>query len=553
MKCSKIGSLFRMIRKQFLVLLCFFSGIAVQADKVIETTNGLIQGITVATGDLEVEAFLSIPYAEPPIGDLRFRKPVPKTSWTGVYDASKLPPPCVQNITGILYYEPNIENMTEDCLFLNMWVPYSTKSNKLKPILLFIHGGAYNVGSGNQKVMDGTNLAKLGDIIVANLNYRLGSFGLFSAFIEEADGNMGIYDQILALKWLWNNAKSFGGDPDHIVLMGESAGAMCISNHVISPMSKGMIKRIILQSGSATIPLILDNNAKLYATSHTFATSVGCANKTFTLKDNPRAVVQCLKSLPPEALSAGDGFLKRTNPITFIPRVGDEYLPIPVTHNLKDGNFKDTELLIGVNKQEGAFFVSISAPQYFGTYGNSGVKVSKGFAHQTTSIMFSYLGQKDPRGIADFYIKSVKNGTSEKYVRAIALALGDGLIQCGAIFHAEFYSPRNPVYFYLLDRRPSSTPLADWMETTHYDELQYVFGNPLFANFTPEEEKFSRRMMMRWIAFIKTGNPNIPDEVNWPVFKTDDPKYLILNDEEKVMLKRLDDNRCEFWRERYEA
>ncbi|GFY39338.1 acetylcholinesterase-1 [Trichonephila inaurata madagascariensis] len=539
--------------RKLLVLLWCFSGITVLADRIIETTNGLIQGVKVASGDLEVEAFLSIPYAEPPVGDMRFQKPVPKTSWAGVYDATKLPPSCFQNATGNFYWEPNVENMTEDCLYLNIWVPYSSKSNKLKPIVFYIHGGAFNVGSGNQKLFDGAKLAQFGDIIVANLNYRLGPFGLFSAFIEEANGNMAIYDQILALKWLWNNAKSFGGDPDHIVLQGESAGAMCISNHLVSSMSKGMIKRAILQSGSATIPLILDNNAKLYADSQTFSSKVGCANESFTLKDNPKAIVQCLKSLPPEVLAAGEGFLKRTNPLTFIPRVGDEYLPRPFTHQLKDGNFKDVEMLMGVNKLEGAFFVSISAPQYFGTYGNGGVRVSKAFAHQTMSLMFTFLGQRSPRKIADFYIKPIKNGNSEKYVHAVSLGLGDCLIDCGVIFHAEYYSLRNPVYFYVLDRRPSSTPVAEWMKTSHYDELQYVFGNPLFANFTPEEERFSQRVMARWVAFIKTGNPNIPDEINWPVFTRDAPKYLVLKDKEEVVLKRHDDNRCEFWRERFQA
>ncbi|GIY83411.1 acetylcholinesterase [Caerostris darwini] len=314
-----------------------------------------------------------------------------------------------------------------------------------------------------------------------------------------------------------------------------------------------MIKRAIMQSGSATIPLVLDDNAQLYKISQKLATMVGCADKTTTIKDNPSVIVQCLKRLSAEQLSNAEGLIKNTNPITFYPRTGDEYLPQPTIYDLKEGNFKDVELLIGMNKEEGPFFVTVAAPQYFGTYGVDGVTtVSRRFAHQLIRIMFGFLGQKNEKDIADFYINTVKNGTSEKYTLAISAALGDFLINCADVFQAEFHSLRNPVYFYVFSRRPSSTPLAEWMDTTHFDELQYVFGNPLFSNFTPEEEQLSRRMMARWLAFAKTGNPNIPGTLKWPVFKHDDPEYLEIKDEEMIRL-RPDNFRCEFWRDRYQA
>ncbi|GIY83410.1 acetylcholinesterase-1 [Caerostris darwini] len=213
-----------MICLQILAFLWHVIGIVV-ADRVVMTNNGPVQGVTVSSEDaMDIEAFLGIPYAEPPIGRLRFLKPIPKTPWMGVFDASTLPPTCIQNVTFHYYYEPNVDNMTEDCLHLNLWVPYSKNSTQLKPIIIFIHGGALNVGSSNMKVYDGTNLAQFGDVIVASMNYRVGVMGFFTAFIDDANGNMGIYDQILAMNWIKDNARSFGGDPNHIVLMGESAG-----------------------------------------------------------------------------------------------------------------------------------------------------------------------------------------------------------------------------------------------------------------------------------------------------------------------------------------
>ncbi|GFU18184.1 acetylcholinesterase [Nephila pilipes] len=519
------------------------------------TNNGPVQGITVASSEHEVEAFLGIPFAEPPIGDLRFRKPIPKTSWTDVYDASRKPPTCVQNVTERYYWSPNIENMTEDCLYLNLWVPYSGSERRLKPILIYIHGGGFNFGSANQKFFDGKNLAKFGDVIVGNMNYRVGVMGFFSAFIEEADGNMGMYDQLLAMKWISDNAKHFGGDPNHIVLMGESAGAMSVTLHLVSPLSKSIaIKRAILQSGSGVIPIISEESNQVHRYSKALALLLGCENKNFTIKNDPKIVVECLKRLPVEKLSFAEGRIKRMNPACFVPRVGDEFMPHSAAKDLKEGNFRDIELLTGVNKQEGPFFLTIAAPQFFGKYGeHMPSSVSRGSARMITQAFFKTLGQKNDKEILNTYINSIKNGTSDEYTYGISSAMGDFMISCSTLFQAEFHSMKSPAYFYVFSRRPSSTLLAAWMGTTHFEEVQYVFGNPIYEHFTPEEEQLSRRMMSRWVSFVKTGNPNVPGETEWPLFKHDDPAYLEINDEEKVVRLRPDNYRCDFWRERFHA
>lgn len=151
---------------------------AATCDRIIQTTNGPIRGMIVESG--KVEAFLGIPYAEPPVGRLRFAKPVSKSSGEAVYHANQLPPPCIQAKFGPAYFAPNISNMSEDCLYLNLWVPQSQDKSERKTILIFIHGGGFMVGSSNMKVYDGALLAEYGDIIVATINYRVGGLGFFT-------------------------------------------------------------------------------------------------------------------------------------------------------------------------------------------------------------------------------------------------------------------------------------------------------------------------------------------------------------------------------------
>ncbi|KFM71865.1 Cholinesterase, partial [Stegodyphus mimosarum] len=488
---------------KLLFILSFIS--TAFSDRVVMTNSGPVQGITVSL-EPEIEAFLGIPYAEPPVGRMRFMKPVPKRSWLGVYDASKLAPTCIQNASTQYYYMPNIENMTEDCLYLNMWVPYSKNRTNLKPIIFFIHGGAFNLGSSNMRVYDGTRMASRGDVIVVTINYRVGVMGFFSAFTEEVEGNMGAYDQVLALNWVYNNAEAFGGNPHHIVLIGESAGAMSVSGHLVANLTRHLFKRVILQSGAGIQPMSLDEDGRLYKLSQRLATMVGCADKNITLRTDPRLIVSCLRRLPARVLSAAEGILMKIHPITFLPRIGVPDMPKGIVYNLLEGNFKDTEMLIGINKNEGTFFLTAAAPDYFGVYGKDNIKtVSRRMAYQITRFIYKNTEQTDEGKIADFYVNSVKNGTSDAYTQAMSDSLGDYLITCGSVFNAEIHSLRNPVYFYVFSHRSSSSPLAEWMGCTHFDEMEYVFGNPLHGNFTPEEEQLSERLMDRWLTFAKTG------------------------------------------------
>ncbi|XP_015930698.2 acetylcholinesterase-1-like [Parasteatoda tepidariorum] len=523
------------------------------SDRVVMTNNGPVQGITVASGNPNIEAFLGIPYAEPPTGRLRFRKPVPKTPWSGVYDASNLSPPCIQNGTDDFYYIPKLANMSEDCLYLNIWVPYSRRSTGLKPVLIYIHGGAFNTGSSIQEVLDGTVLSQRGDILVINLNYRVGVLGFFTSLSDEAVGNFGLHDQVTALRWIKENVKSFGGDPNHLVLMGNSAGAMAVCGHLVSPLTRHIIKRGILQSGGGIQTMILDDNKRLLETAEKVSRITGCADRKFTLKENPKVVVACLKRLSYMELSRAEGLLMRGNPLTFFPRVGDDYLPKPVIDLIREGKMEHSDVIIGTNEEEGNFFLAVAIPQFFGINGHNNVQtINKKLAKQLLTLIFKNTEQTEEKEIAEFYAGSVVNETSDTFTKALGMSLGDYFIVCNSFYQAEFQSIGNSVYFYVLTRRPSSSPLNGWMGTTHFDEVQYTFGNPLFDNFTEEEKKFSDRIMDRWINFIRNGSPNIPNEIQWPKFTLNNTVYLDMNDEETIRI-RPDNYRCEFWRDRFQA
>lgn len=482
---------------------CFF--VIVSSDPIVDTSSGPIRGVSSLEQD--VDAYLGIPYAEPPVDELRFCKPIPKKQWTEIYNASSLPPPCSQMDVGPYYFMPDVTKISEDCLYLNIWAPKSNSTEVLKPIIIFIHPGGFLTGSSNLKAHDGSHLASRGDLVVVTINYRLGALGYFLAFSEEADGNMGMYDQIMAIKWVKENAKQFSGDPENIVLMGASAGSYSISAHLVSPLSQNLFNRAIIQSGSLVNPMLSDDNVVLYENSRAFAQLIGCTNENVTLKGDPKSVVKCLKTKSKEDIIAAEKTLFATTPELFFPRVNDEFLPKGVVDLYREGKFrKDVEVLAGFNEEEGTLLTTVVLQEYFGHFGEKEINMNKHRAAVLSTVTLSGFGQSSTGGIIKQYLNRVKNRTALGYSKMITNIMGDFLITCNTIFLADLLSTKgNPVYFYKFGFRSPSTPMADWIGTTHLDEVQYVFGSPYHANFTAEEVELSNNLIDRWSTFARTG------------------------------------------------
>ncbi|XP_070551121.1 carboxylesterase 1D-like [Ptychodera flava] len=282
-----------MLFTRFAVFLAVSSYCAA-VDPLVEIRSGILLGTSVEFSHKDVDVkrtvnvFKGIPYAEPPVGELRFRPPQPKVSWEGEYNATYYRSICIQPPNPFLPIEGKQD---EDCLFLNVYAPKTTQSRKL-PVMVWIHGGALVVGSGSGDFYDGTVLAAVGDVVVVTFNYRLGALGFFVTGDEHATGNYGLYDQIAALQWIQTNIEAFGGDPNKVTVFGESAGSISAEFLLLSPLTDGLFHRVILQSGTATMAGFTGSDSAFHNTiAHGLGKIVGCE------KDTSDELVACLRSV----------------------------------------------------------------------------------------------------------------------------------------------------------------------------------------------------------------------------------------------------------------
>ncbi|XP_066292574.1 pyrethroid hydrolase Ces2e-like [Branchiostoma lanceolatum] len=239
------------------LLLCYVGATAALNDGlVVSTVTGQVRGTTTHTTDLPdkpIYTFLGIPYAAPPVGELRYRPPQPALPWEGVREAVEYGSYCPQNLTSFNNLDHDFpiefgENMTmsEDCLTVNVFTPTVAEDAAL-PVLLWIHGGALTIGMGSPPGWE--VLAAHQDVVVVSINYRLGVLGFLSTGDENMPGNYGFLDQVRAMEWVKENIRSFGGDPERVTLFGESAGGISISYHLLSPLSRGLFQRAIMVPG----------------------------------------------------------------------------------------------------------------------------------------------------------------------------------------------------------------------------------------------------------------------------------------------------------------
>lgn len=352
---------------------------------VVETTSGLVRGFPRTVLDKEVHVFYGIPFAKPPIGPLRFRKPLPIEPWHGVLNATVLPNSCYQEryeyfpgFPGEEMWNPNT-NISEDCLYLNIWVPQKYRlrhkgdgspggnggpRNGLLPLLVWIYGGGFMSGTATLDVYNADIMAATSNVIIASMQYRVGAFGflyLNKHFTnsEEAPGNMGLWDQALALRWLRDNAEAFGGDPELITIFGESAGGSSVSLHLISPVTRGLVRRGILQSGTLNAPWSYMSGEKANEVATILVDDCGC-NSTM-LNENPARVMACMRSVDAKTISVQQwnsywGILGFPS----APTIDGIFLPKHPLDLLREADFKDTEILIGNNENEGEFFFLVS-------------------------------------------------------------------------------------------------------------------------------------------------------------------------------------------------
>jgi len=510
------------------------------ASCLVSTLNGDVQGVDRG----ESCAFLGIPYAAPPVGQLRWKPPQPASPWT-VLNAVTPPPNCPS-----IQLPARVLSGNEDCLKLNIWVRNPLPS-KPAPVIVWLHTGAFFGASANFPSHNGERLAVERGVIVVAPNYRLGPFGFLAhtALASEdpwhpASGNYGLMDQRAALAWVRENISQFGGDPTKVTLAGTSAGAESVGLHLVSPSSAGLFQRAIVQSGAVTVRW--PAHSEVESQGAAFATALGCTN--------PSDVLACLRSKTRDqvllALSQGTQQVSaRPDTVYWLPIVDGVEIPDQPRFLFESGAFHQVPTIIGTNRDEGwGAFITRSFPS-----GPDSI--------QYEDWIFNEFGP-DASGMLAAY--PATNGTFE--AEPLARLVGDAQFVCEARRLARLIErTKTPVFLYSYEYEIDSLAVD---HVIHGVETNILFGNdyvpPIFASHTLDASDLVLHSTMAgyWTRFAISGNPNRPrrsmystsDEptvVHWPAFThpreagRGSDKYLVLDSIVREG-KRQREKQCDF-------
>ncbi|XP_023258749.1 acetylcholinesterase-like isoform X1 [Seriola lalandi dorsalis] len=527
---------------------------ATQDDLVITTKHGKVQGKLVSVLDGNVRAFLGVPYAKPPLGKLRFRAAEPAERWDRVRDATEFPNSCFQlpdvafpGFKGAEMWNPNTL-MSEDCLYLNVWSPHFNKTQPqpapLAPVLVWIYGGAFSAGTSTLDIYDGRFLSKSEGVVVVSMNYRVGAFGFLSLpDNKDIRGNAGLLDQRLALQWVANNIAAFGGDPSKVTLFGESAGSGSVGFHLLSPGSHGLFHRAVMESGSPNAPWGTVSLTESWDRALRLASSLKCPTSP------PGQLEACLQKADPYEIAEKQYNAPAQPSILgalFVPVVDGDFLPDKPEVLLSSGKLPKKEVLLGLNKDEGTYFLIYGVPGYSLT--GQSLITREQFLKGVDLIMEEKSNITREAAIFQ-YTDWTDEENKMKNRDFLGSVVGDQHFVCPVIEFAQRYSQGGgKTFLYLFDHRSSVNPWPEWMGVMHGYEIEFVFGMPLnaFLGYTKNEVNMTKKIMKHLANFARTGNPGI-DGANWPVFTPEKQDYVTLNynpPEHKTMMKAQE---CRLW------
>ncbi|GAB6020561.1 Acetylcholinesterase [Chamberlinius hualienensis] len=526
---------------------------------VVGTSKGYVRGTTIptATGK-KVNVWYSIPYAQPPLGYLRFRHPRPIDPWTGIYNSTKKPNICYQisdtyfgdNFAGSNVWNPN-GPLSEDCLYLTVWAPVPKPQNAA--VMVWIFGGGFYSGSSTLDVYDGRYLASEENVIVVAMQYRVASLGFLYFGRPEVPGNAGLYDQLMAMQWVKDNIESFGGNPRNITLFGESAGAASVSLHMLSPLSRHLFQQGILQSGSPTCPWATISKQEIIHRGILLAKAVGCLKDDESVSDLD-AIVECLRGVDAQKLVDSEGGNTEVVDFPFLPVVDGAFLDESPQKALETKNFKKCPVLLGSNTEEGSYFIIYYLTELFKKEEN--IYVSREDFVDAVKKLFPSHNQIAQQAVTFEYTDWLNPDDPVRNRDNIDKMVGDYHFTCNVNEFAYRYAQTgNNVYMYYFTHRSTRNPWPKWMGVMHGDEVNFVFGEPLNMSkqYQMAEVEFSRTMMRYWANFAKTGNPSLsPDgqwtETYWPVHTSYGREYLTLNPNSTATGKGPRLKNCAFWK-----
>jgi para-nitrobenzyl esterase len=503
-KMAEQARFFWLVASSVLISASFVAAGTSQDQVTVE--SGTLAGTTNA--DHSVRMFKGVPFAAPPVGDLRWKAPQPAPKWSGVRAADKFGSACLQtDVYGDIYFRDNSPN--EDCLTLDIWIPAQPAAPKL-PVLVWYYGGGFVAGSASEARYDGENLAKKG-VIVVSPNYRLGVFGFFShpELTKESghhsSGNYAFLDQVAALQWVVKNIAALGGDPHNLTIAGESAGSFSVSALMASPLSRNLFQRAIGESGAF------------------FPHPGGHGLPLMPLAETEQFGVKFAKSLGAKSLAqlraiSGDQLLqaaaKFNNGFDFKPNIDGYFLPADVETIFRQGAQSHVPLLAGWNADEGKISV-LNAPQK---------PTAKSFAADARKRFGDQAGE---------FLKLYPASTDEEARLSAEQLSGDDFIAFSTWqwLNLQLKTGKSTVYAYRFDQVPATKPgamagkvPASEMGARHAGEIEYVFQTlkSVDVPWTEDDFKVSDTMSSYWTNFVKSGNPNGRDLPEWPAYQKND-------------------------------
>ena len=489
---------------------------------IVETASGALRGFVLA-GDESVRVYRGIPFAQPPTGELRWRPPVTDVAWDGIRDASAFGPPCWQ--TGgnpeTLYYKP-VLNVSEDCLYLNLWTA-AESSTERRPVMVWFHGGGNVNGTGSTPNFDGTAHALMGAVVIT-INYRLGPFGflahpgLTAESGHHASGNYGLLDQIAALQWVQKNISAFGGDPDRVMIFGQSAGSWDVGALMVSPLAKGLFHRAVGQSGQflsgvRSLDEAPPNTDPAHVTGIKAAATLGVEGDDRTAIKKLRAMDASIVFDAMRQIVSGypiiDGWVIPDSPRALYAR--GEFHQVPVII----GTMAHETNLLAVSEQDTSS-VETAVKERFGTSAN---RILEAYAES--------IDQSPVEALAEILTDSRQTLMAREWASMVANSGGD--------VYLYYFSHRPPVYrIYESENLAMETPKGlRSMGAYHSGDLVYVFGNVRRTNidWAPHDHVVSDVVSRYWASFAADGDPNGEGLQPWPRFTMDSQTTMVIGDE----------------------
>ena len=485
---------------KYIVIVCclfFYSPAVAETSETSSVQIGKTKYIGIYDTENNQFIFRGIPYAKPPIGELRWKSPVPLSTDPNVINAQSFKPACMQDEYTTVWYQDvaelfgnprdvfqHVDAVSEDCLYLNIWTNSLDQTSK-KPVMVWVHGGADTGGWSYEPNYLGHHLASK-NVVVVSINYRLNIFGFFAhPQMSNQTGNFGLEDEILALQWVKDHIAAFGGDPENITYFGESAGGAHVSYLIASPMGKGLFKRGIIQSGAYNL---------FNWTSKDKAEELGLKTQTILNASD----LQTMKTLSAENILSASIDLNHP----YGPNIDGALIPNNLTNLFEEGSFNNVDLMIGSNKNEDYMYIDESVTE------KDINRLIENYYPEYRDKILSWLDLEDPRLAMDHLTTNQ-------------------VTLCPSVFIARSLSKNgNNVYQYHFTRmREGSEKILSY----HGAEIPYVFNtHDEWLPSNEDDTQLTEAMMEYWVEFAKKGTPNSINNPTWKEFGTEE-SYLILD------------------------